>query len=167
MNILLFCLTLAANAGWENRVKHLSDAEFDHYYALKVYMEDDKRKAFLKLKTEDERNEFLKNNGLWDKFYQYDEHIRQTIVDGDVQTGWTKDMVLMSWGKPFKRRRLTGRPAERSVMFIYRFEKHADGSVLVWEDRSKTEYKAVMKFSRELYMDDDVVSKIETKKDGW
>jgi hypothetical protein len=46
-------LMLAVLAGcWEKKVKNLSNVEFDHYYALRVYMEDEQRKTYLKMKTE-------------------------------------------------------------------------------------------------------------------
>ena len=60
----------------------------------------DERKEYLKLKTRAERDQWLKDKGLWDKFYQYPEHIRQKIADGAVQPGWDKHMVYMSWAGP-------------------------------------------------------------------
>jgi len=162
----LVALVVVAGCGVERRVKKLSEVEFQHYYALRPFMEEEVRVGFLKLKTEEERNQYLKDRGLWDAFYKYDEHIRKAIVDGAVQTGWTKDMVLMSWGAPFDKRKLTGRPAPRSELLVYKFEKHEDGSVLVYVPGSKTEYKAVSRFMREVYLDSDVVTEI-IEKEGW
>jgi hypothetical protein len=163
----LFVVMLALSAcGWEHRVNKLSDVEFDHYYALKPFMSDDERKEYLKLKTEEERNQWLKDKGYWDRFYKYDEHLRKAIVEGAVQNGWTKDMVLMAWGAPYDKRSLAGRPAPRSEMLVYRFEKHDDGSVLVWIPGSKTEYKAIDRFRREVILDNDVVTEI-IEKSGW
>jgi hypothetical protein len=155
-----------SGCGESTWIKRLSDQEFQHYYALKPFMADDDRKAFLQLKTEAERNKFLKDKELWQRFYKYEEHIRTAIVDGAVQTGWGKDMVLMSWGAPYDKRKLTGRPAPRSEMLVYRFEQHSDGSVLVYVPGSKTEYKAERRFRREVILDSDTVTEIR-EVDGW
>jgi hypothetical protein len=163
----LFVLALLlSGCSWESRVKRLSDTEFDHYYALKPYMSDADRKTYLKLKTEDDRNAWLKQQGLWDRFYKYPENLRKAIVEGAVQVGWTKDMVVMAWGAPYDRRALAGRPAPRSELYVYKFEKQEDGTVLVYVPNSKTEYKAVERFVREVYLDSDVVAEIIEKK-GW
>lgn len=159
-------LTLLASGCTGKQMKRLSDAEFDHFYALRPYMGEDSRKEFLKLKTEDERNAYLKEAGLWDRFYKYDQTIRDEIVAGDVQAGWTKDKVLMAWGAPHDKQKLTGRPATRSERLVYRFEKHEDGTVLVWEPNSKTEYKAVKLFQKDVILDDDVVAEIR-QRDRW
>ncbi len=153
--LLSLALSMSAQAGWQNKVKKLSDTEFDHYYALRAYMNDDQKKAYLKLKTEEERNDFLKQLGLWDRFYQYDPATRETIIAGKVEIGWTKDMIEMAWGVPFDKRRLAGRKAQRSELWVYRFEQQKGGGVLVWEPGSKTQYTAVRLFERELTMDDD------------
>lgn len=173
---LLFVALLVSGCGWEGRVRKLSDTEFNHYYALKPFMSDDDRKAYLKTKTEDDRNAWLRSHGCrevmgkkecyWDRFYKYPEHIREGIVAGAVQNGWTKDMIYMAWGAPWDTRALVGRPAPRSELLVYRFEKHEDGTVLVYVPNSKTEYKAVSRFTREVYLDNDVVSEIVEKK-GW
>lgn len=160
-------LLVALSTGCTGRqMKRLSDAEFDHFYALRPYMDDDARKEYLKLKTEEERNQYLKDQGLWDRFYQYDADQRDEIVAGAVQVGWTKDMVLMSWGAPYDKRKLAGRKATRSEALVYRFEQHEDGALIVWEPNSKTEYKAVRLFRREVILDDDVVAEI-VEKDNW
>jgi hypothetical protein len=176
---VLPALLLLAACSWERRVNKLTDEEFSHYYALKVFMTDEQRKAYLLLKTPQERDAWLKAEEaganaaaadmtppLWELFYKYPENIRTSIVDGAVQTGWTKDMVLMSWGGPYDKKRLTGRPASRSELLIYRFEKHADGSVLVYVPGSNTEYKAEERFIREVYVDDNIVTEI-IEKAGW
>ena len=56
--------------------------------------------------------------------------------------------------------RSPGRPATRSERLIYRFEQHADGSVLVWESDSKTEYTATRLFQRDVLLDDDQVTEM-------
>lgn len=166
MHWMILVLALSG-CSWKNRVKYLSDTEFDHYYALRTYMSDDQKKTYLKKETEEERNAYLHELGLWDRFYQYEPHIRELIVAGDVQTGWTKDMLYMSWGAPFDKRRLSGRKAERSELFVYRFEEQPDGSILVWQKGSRTEYKAVRLFSREVILDDDKVAEITDRAGSW
>ena len=158
---LLVAALLGSGCGVEHRVKKLSDVEFDHYYALKPFMEEDQRVAFLKLKTEEERNQFLKDAGLWDRFYKYDEGTRALIIAGKVEVGWTKDMLEMAWGTPFDKRRLAGRQATRSELWVYRFEQQKDGGLLVWEPGSKTQYSAVRLFERELTLDDDKIVSME------
>ena len=162
-------LALALFGCSQKKLDRLSSVEFDHYLALKVYMDDDTRKAFLKFKTEDERSAYLREKELWDRFYQYPEHIRALIVSGDVQEGWSKDMLHMAWGLPYDRNKQPGRKATRSEMYVYRFEKHNDDQGrydLVWEPDSKTEYRAVGFFRKEVILDDDVIAEIRDRK-GW
>jgi hypothetical protein len=168
---------LVAACSWEHKVNRLSDAEFQHYYALKPFMADEERKEYLLLKTAEERDAWLKSHHAegaydraavmyWDMFYNYPEPLRQKIVDGAVAVGWKKEMVLMAWGAPYDKRRLTGRPASRSEMLVYRFEQQEDGAVLVYIPGSKTAYRSIRNFTREVYVDDDKVTEI-IEKDGW
>lgn len=160
--LTLLLVTSVAN----KKLDRLSDTERDHYHALKVWMTEKEIKDWLKLKTEDERNQWLKDKGYWVRFYQYDERLRQAILDGLVAVGWTQDMVLMSWGPPHERRRNTGRQAQRSETLVYRFEVTPEGEVLVWEPDSKTAYLAVDKYRYEVVVDDGVVAELN-RKDGW
>lgn len=161
--LLALSLSLTAQAGWQNKVKKLSDVEFDHYYALRAYMNEDQRKTYLKTKTEEGRNELLVTLGLWDRFYKYDELSRELIISGKVELGWTKDMLEMAWGVPFDKRKLAGRQAQRSELWVYRFEQQKEGGILVWEPGSKTQYRAVRLFEREVTLDDDKVVSIEER----
>ena len=163
--LLLFAL-LALPACWQKRVKHLSGSEFDHYYALRPFMDEDQRKTYLKSKTREERDAYLKSQGLWDMFYQHSEPVRDAIVAGEVQTGWSRDMVYMAWGKPYDKRKLVGRPATRSEMLVYRFEVQEDGSIMVWVPESKTSYHAVRRFEQHVILDDNHVTEI-LQEDGW
>ena len=159
----LFAVSVSTGCGIERKLKRLDDQEFQHYYALKVYMDDDQEKAYFKLKTRAERDDFLKKRDLWDKFYDYEPHIREAIYNGRVEVGWTKDMVLMAWGLPIDRGRVAGRQATRSERYTYRFEEDQEGAILVWEPGSKTQYKAARLFSREVIFDNDVVAEINNK----
>lgn len=147
------------------KLKRLSPAERDHYYALRVFMGEDTTKAFLKLKTESERDALLHELGLWDRFYKYPDFVREKIIAGEVQEGWTEDQMFMAWGEPYDRRRLTGRPAARSELFVYRFEVAPDGVVRVWNPSSKTAYKAVDFYQIEAYVDDSRIAEIVRKED--
>lgn len=164
--VVLWILVATVAAGCGGKLKRLSDAEHDHYYALRVYMDNKERKDFLRGKTEEERNALLKERGLWEQFYQYDEYTRDAIVAGEVGEGWTEDMVLMSWGVPFQRRRMTSRPAERSELFVYRFEVDSNGIIRVWDPKSKTAYKMVRRYQVEVYVDDGRVTELR-QKDEW
>jgi hypothetical protein len=162
----LFALLLLTGCSIDSKVKRLSDVEYSHYYALRPFMSEEDRKEYLKLKTETERNQWLKDHNLWDVFYKYDEKTREAIVSGLVQKGWNKEMVYMAWGAPYQSQKLAGRPASKSELLVYRFEQHEDGVVLVWIPGSKTEYKAIGRFTREVYIDDNAVTEI-VQKDGW
>jgi hypothetical protein len=73
----------------------------------------------------------------------------------------------MAWGVFYSRKKAIGRAASRSELYTYRFEQQADGSILVWEPNSKTVYKAVRLFVREVIIDDDVVMEIKEKDASW
>lgn len=163
MSRWLFVLFLSLTAcSYETRVKKLSDEEFKAYYALKPFMDEDQRKTYLKMKLETDRTAYLKEQGLWDRFYKYDDATRALIIAGKVELAWTKDMLEMAWGVPFDKRKLAGRDAQRSELWVYRFEQQKDG-VLVWEPGSKTQYQAVRLFERDVTLDDDKVVSIEER----
>lgn len=151
--------------GCGSKLKRLSDVEKDHYQALRVWMSDDQNKSFLKLKTEEERNQFLKDQGLWERFYQYPDFMREKILMGELEVGWSQDMVYMAYGQPFKKKRLTGRPAARSELLVYRMEVSEDGAHMPWVPGSKATYKAVDKYQIEVYVDDEKVTEIDQKKE--
>ena len=161
-----FFLVAALMMGCGPKTKRLSAVEQDHYYALKVFMDKDLEKAFLKEKTEEERNAVLKAAGMWDRFYQYDAAMREAIVAGEVGLGWTEDRMFMSWGNPIDRRRMTGRPASRSEMFTYRFEVDTHGVVRLWTPKSKTAYQAVHQYEIDVVVDDQRITEM-VKRDKW
>jgi hypothetical protein len=169
--LLLLALVLVMGGCWKKRVKHLSATEFDHYYALRPFMDEELQKGFLKGKTEEQRNEFLQTHQfqgktLWDIFYQYDEAKREAIVSGEVVKGFSGDMVLMAWGKPYDKKKLVGRPATRSEMYVYRFETQEDGTIMVYDPEDGTSYHAIRHFTREVILDDNVVTEIN-EENGW
>ena len=149
-----------------SKIKKLSETEADHYQALRVWMDKYDKKAYFKLKTEEERNQWLKDAGLWDRFYQYDPDTREKMLYGEVELGWSRDKVYMSWGSPVSKKRLTGRPAARSELLVYRFEVEKDGNVFPWVPDSKATYKAVDTYQIDCYIDDDVVTELQ-RKEQW
>lgn len=162
---LVLASTLVLSAG-NKKLDRLSEDELTHYYALQVWMDDKERKEYLKLKTQEERDQWLKEAGLWDRFYQYPDHIRDRIARGDIRVGDTHDRVLMAYGAPHNRKRVTGRNAQRSEALIYRFEVTPEGVPLIWKPGSKTAHRAIELFHIELIMDDGVVAE-RRKMDGW
>lgn len=176
MTAMVLSMLLACS--YERYQKRLDNDEFNHWYALRVYMTEDQKKDFLKRKTRAERDQFLKENGceeglnieecsFWDRFYKYTEEERAAIISGEVKTKWSRDMLYMAWGAPYDRMRALGRDATRSEKLIYRFEQQEDGQILLWEPNSKTAYKAVRLFIKEVIIDDDVVAEITDKNDSW
>lgn len=159
-------VALALFAGCGSKTKKLSEVERDHYYALRVWMSPDQEKAYFKYKTQAERDQYLREAGLWDRFYKYPAEQRDLIAAGEVKVGWTEDTMFMAWGQPHDRLRLTGRPAVRSELFRYRFEVDSEGFVRVWDPKSKTAYKAVSQYQLDVYVDDSKITEI-VKKDGW
>ena len=159
-----------------SKLKKLDQDEYDHYMALRVYLDrpdargvrrKDERKAFFKIKTREERDQWLKDKGLWDKFYQYDAHIREKIVQGAVQLGWDKEMVYQAWGRPHVRRKLPGRQVQRSEVFVYRFEVRQDGVHQVWVQGSKDTFKAQRLYTKELIIDDGKVTEMKERDGVW
>ena len=177
-SILFAALTFSLTTGcsMSSKLKKLDEEEYDHYMALRVYLDQpdargerskDERKSYFKNKTREERDQWLKDKGLWDKFYKYDAHIREKIVNGAVQTGWDKHMVYQSWGLPLVRRKLPGRQAQRSELFEYKFEVREDGVHQVWVKGSKDTYKAQRLYTKELIIDDDKVTEMKERDGQW
>jgi hypothetical protein len=147
------------------KLGRLSDAEREHWRALRIFMSDAEQKAWLKNKTEEERNTWLQDKGLWDRFYGLDPSVRDQVLAGDVRLGWPRDRVYMAWGAPFQKMRLTGRNAARSEKLIYRFEVDKDGFATPLVGK-QIDHKAVDRYQIELVMDDDVLTEM-VEKDDW
>lgn len=167
---LLIAVTLVGGCGLNGKIKKLAPREQDAYTALRVWIDEDDRKVYLKLKTEAERDKWLKSNGepvnFYERWYKYTPAQQAEILSGNAKPGWPQDMLFMAWGEPHERSRLAGRPAERSELMLYRFEVQPDGSALVWTVGSKTEYQAIDKFTMEVYVDDGKIAELIEKK-GW
>jgi len=170
-------IILLAGCSVTSKIKRLESYERDHFGALKVWMDDYQEKEYLKLKSKTERDAWLKANSsalqragmkssLWDRFYQYDQAKRDAIVSGEVEVTWTEDQMLMAWGPPYSRRRVSKRTAVRAEIYIYRFEVTKDGALMVWEPGSRESYAAVDKFQYEIHVDDNIVTDM-VKKKNW
>lgn len=157
-------LVLLASCG--PSTKRLTANEQDHYAALRVWLDDDDKKDYLRLKTEEERNAFLQRKGLWDRFYGLSKERREAILSGEVHQGWSLDEVLMAWGAPHMRKRLTGRPATRSELLVYRFEVTDDGATMVWRPDSKETHRAQRLYQVDVYVDDERITEL-VEKDHW
>lgn len=157
-------LVLALPIVMGSKLDRLTDAEQTHYRALRIFLDKKEQKEWLKGKTEEERNAWLKEHGLWDRFYMHDEATRAEIVAGEVELGWSTDMVYMAWGSPFQRQRLTGRQASRSELLVYRFEVDKKGYATPVVGK-KIDYQAVDQYQVEVIIDDDVVADLIEKPD--
>lgn len=157
LSLLVGALMLGAGC---DKTRRLSAAERDHFQALKVFMDEDTQKSWLKIKNEEDRNARLRKLGLWDQYYQFDERKRNDILSGDVKVGWEESAVYMAWGAPHKKFTVAGRPAELAVELQYRFEVDPFGNVTVWTPKSKTEHKAALLYRIQAIVDDGRVAKL-------
>ena len=150
---------LIGGCSYKRHIKRLEAAEKDHWAALRVFMKEEQKKEFLTKKTRPERDEYIKSLGLWDKFYELSERRREEILSYDVKKGFNQEELLMSWGKPY---RVSLEPTSKAVQshrWTYRFEQHVDPKtkqeyILIWEPNSKTEYKSIRVFERDVIIDD-------------
>ena len=147
------------------KLKKLSDTEREHWRALRVFVEKKDQKRWLRLKSEEARNAWLKERGLWDKFYEHEDYVRDQIVSGDVRLGWDRDMLYMAWGAPTQKMRLTGRNASRSERLVYRFEVDSEGFATVLRGKNP-DYKAVDRYQVNVIVDDDTVAELQ-ELDEW
>ncbi|MCA9568926.1 MAG: hypothetical protein KC656_13850 [Myxococcales bacterium] len=154
--------------GTAGKMDKLADYERDHYSALVVWFEDEKKetKAWLKLKTPEERDQWLKDNGYWNHFYKHSEEERAEILGREPKIGWTQDMVYMAWGAPYRKTKSTKRTAQNTTILTYRMQVTPDGRHLIYIPNSKATYKAVDRYSQELVLDDEKVTEIR-RKEGW
>lgn len=158
---LLTAALLVPAVAFGGKFEKLEPEEQQHFRALEVFMDKDDVKAFFKLKERSERDAYLKELGLWDRFYAYPAEERAMIVASDVRLGFTRDQLYMAWAAPFSKQRLTGRPAERSERMVYRFEVDKDGyATPLGKNR---DYKAVDRYQVEVIVDDDIVTEMKEK----
>ena len=156
----MFLMWNFVGCSYMRHVKRLEEPEKKHWAALRVFMGEEQKKSFLTLKTREERDAYLKNLDLWDKFYSLDAKRQEEILNYDVQVGWNQEELLMSWGVPYKKQlEPTSKNGVSAERWIYKFEEHLDKKdgqkyILIWEEYSQTEYKALRVFAREVIIDD-------------
>ena len=139
------------------KLDKMSGEERAHWRALRVFVEKKDQKKWLKLKTQEQRDAWLQERDLWDRFYEHEPFVREQIVAGDVKLGWDREMLYMAWGAPSQRLKLTGRAAARSERLIYRFEVDGEGFASVLTD-GKPDYKAVDRYQVNVILDDNVIT---------
>ena len=142
------------------KLDRLSPDERAHWRALRIFVEKRDQKRWLKLKTEEERNAWLQEQGLWDRFYQHNASVRDQIVAGDVRLGWSRQMLYMAWGIPTEKLRLAGRNASRSEMLVYQFEVDPDNFITVRKASDPPNHRSVDRYQVNVAVDDDVVAKL-------
>ena len=75
--VLLPLLLLSTMASKLDRLEADERARFE---SLSVYMSDDQEKAYLKLKTRELRDAWLKSEKLWDRWYKFEDDMREAIL---------------------------------------------------------------------------------------
>lgn len=130
--------------------------------ALDSWMNDEEMKVFSKLKTTDERKEFLVKSGHWQRWEtlleKHEDELVEAIVAQRVVPGMTQDEVYMAWDKPLKIRKDFIKEAYVEVLW-YQFEIDRKGhEFLSWEE-SPTAYKNET-FIKYVYMLDGEVWKV-------
>lgn len=161
--VLLPLLLLTTMASKLDRLEVDERARFE---SLSVYMSDDQEKAYLKLKTRELRDAWLKEQKLWDRWYKFEEDMRDAILAGDVRVGWPQEAVYLAWGLPVEQLRLLRNGADRSEKLVYLIEVTSDGQVLVWREGSKVTQDVVERYRYELILDDGFVAE-KNRKPGW
>ena len=123
--------------------------------ALDSWMSQDEANIFVKLKTTDERKDFLHETGYWRIWDEIEEEMLPHVIAGEVVKGMTKDEVFMTWDKPKKIRKDFRRNAYVDV-FNYEFERDRKGKEFVLRPDSQTSYKNEV-FTRFVYMHNGLV----------
>ena len=144
LTITLIAITLAfpALAGQVNLRKIKKWPELDRAWArsFDAWMSDEELSVFIKIKTTEERQDFLKKAGYWKKWDKIDDEMLPNVLKGEVVRGMTKDEVFMCWDKPEKIRKDFRRDAYVDVM-NYKFEIDRKGREFLSPKDSKTAYK--------------------------
>jgi len=144
LTITLIAITLAfpALAGQVNLRKIKKWPELDRAWArsFDAWMSDEELDVFIKIKTTEERQDFLKKAGYWKKWDKIDDEMLPNVLKGEVIRGMTKDEVFMCWDKPEKIRKDFRRDAYVDVM-NYKFEIDRKGREFLSPKDSKTAYK--------------------------
>lgn len=92
-----------------------------------VWMSDEELDVFVKLKTTEERKQFLTQAGYWKMWEDIDDEMLPNVIEGKVVEGMTRDEVLMCWDKPEKIRKDFTREAYVNELH-YKFEYDRKGN---------------------------------------
>ena len=144
----------------ERKIKRWPDEDKEKVRALDVWMTDEEMGIFLKLKTSEERNEFLTETGYmkrWKELLEDKEKgdVVDAIKKGEVIKGMTKDQVFMAWDKPMKIRDEFKREAYVKVLW-YEFEIDRKGREFLVRPDSETAYRNEI-ITRHVYLFNDKV----------
>jgi hypothetical protein len=118
--------------------------------ALDAWMTTEELDIFIKLKTTEERQSFLKEAGYWRLWEEVRDDYREAVIAQNVIKGMNKDEVFMAWDKPKKIRKDFRRDAYVDVL-NYEFERDRKGQEFVLRPDSQTAYKNE-NFIRFVYM---------------
>jgi hypothetical protein len=118
--------------------------------ALDAWMTTEELDIFIKLKTTEERQSFLKEAGYWRLWEEVRDDYREAVLSQTVIKGMNKDEVFMAWDKPKKIRKDFRRDAYVDVL-NYEFERDRKGKEFVLRPDSQTAYKNE-NFIRFVYM---------------
>jgi hypothetical protein len=143
----------------ERKIKRWSDEDKQLVRALDVWMSDEEMKIFVKLKTSQERGNFLKETGYFKRWEDLAEKRDTTAFEaikrGEVVNGMSKDEVFMAWDKPMKIRDEFKREAYVKVLW-YEFEIDRKGREFLVRPDSETAYKNEI-ITRHVYLYNDSV----------
>ena len=148
LSIVLVCTTLIialvtpAMAGQVHPRKIKKWPEVDRAWArsFDAWMTDEELGIFLKLKTTDQRKDFLTEAGYWKLWKKIEDEMLPNVIAGDVVNGMTKDEVFMCWDKPKKIRKDFRKNAYVDVL-NYEFEIDRKGREFLLRQDSQTAYK--------------------------
>jgi len=142
VTLLVLALALPAVAGQVNMKKVKKWPALDQAWArsFDAWMSDEEVAVFIKLKSTDERKDFLEKAGYWKIWDRIEDEMLPYVLKGEVIKGMTKDEVFMCWDKPEKIRKDFRRDAYVDVM-NYKFEIDRKGREFLSPKNSKTAYK--------------------------
>ena len=152
MLIAFLATSSLAFAGTFNlkKIKRWPDADKSWAIAMDAWMTAEELDIFVKLKTTEERQSFLKDAGYWRIWKEVRDDYRDAVIAQNVVKGMNKNEVFMAWDKPKKIRKDFRRDAYVDVL-NYEFERDRKGREFVLRPDSQTAYKNE-NFIRFVYM---------------
>jgi hypothetical protein len=151
--LAIFLITSSlAFAGTLNlkKIKRWPDQDKVWAIAMDAWMTSEEIDIFIKIKTTEERQSFLKKVGYWRLWEEVRDEYRESVTEQQVIKGMNKNEVFMAWDKPKKIRKDFRRDAYVDVL-NYTFERDKKGREFVMRPDSQTAYKNE-NFIRFVYM---------------